>query len=76
MEIIAEYIDNVHVGYLCPVCKDKYKADGTPYKNAKPIMHRHGSCGDLTNRTESRFSHCLKIPSAIEIKITDETKRR
>ena len=76
MEIIAEYIDDKHIGYFCPICKDRYKKDGTPYKNAKPIMHRHGSNGDVSNRTETRFSHCLKRPTAVEIKITDETKRR
>jgi hypothetical protein len=56
-EFIALKIDSSHIYYRCPDCFTKYKKDGTPYKNAKNLIHKHGSCNDLSNRIEHRSHH-------------------
>ena len=66
IQVEARSIDKIHIEYVCPVCR--------PQKN-KPVIHRHGSCGDLSNRTEHRGSHCEIFRGNFEINITDNTIR-
>tara|TARA_R110000744_G_scaffold97453_4_gene188294 strand:- start:78 stop:353 length:276 start_codon:yes stop_codon:yes gene_type:complete len=80
--IVAKWIDNVRFGYECPCCWTKRKKNGQPYKTAKPIIHTHGSCGNLSNRIESRCPHCDSSNKRWEkignflIVIDDTTERR
>jgi hypothetical protein len=74
----AHKIDNFHIYYVCNHCWTKYKKDGTPYKNAKKVIHRHGSCNQFDNRIESRVPHCINrnpMYSGIEIIIDNSTKK-
>lgn len=71
----ADWISKKQFAYTCPYCWTKVKKDGKPYKNARNIQHIHGSCGDLSNRTESRSSHCPIVSENVEILITDSTKK-
>lgn len=57
-------INDVHIVVKCP----------NPKKCMKYKFHRHGSCGELHNRIESRCSHC-KIINYDEIEINDDTLR-
>ena len=59
--IHAYAINDIHIIIKCPHHK-------------KTTYHRHGSCGDLYNRTESRGSHCDKCDYDT-IVIDDETLR-
>jgi hypothetical protein len=54
---VATRVDRTHIYYKCPVCFTKYKKNGQPYANAKNVIHKHGSCGDLSNRIEHRAHH-------------------
>lgn len=56
----ASLVDPIQFMYHCPFC------------NAK---HRHGSEGNMENRTEHRTTHCLTKNKTIRIIINDETKR-
>lgn len=65
-------IRGVHMYYVCPFAMDvgsrekisqtpfaaPLKANGTPYKSAKPIERCHGSNYNNKNRFETRSSHC------------------
>lgn len=75
--VYAFQIDSDQFCYECPKCFDKYKKDGkTPYKRAKHTIHRHGSNGNLQNRTETRISHCrFGDRRQVTIIIDDNTKR-
>ncbi len=75
-------VDHTHIYYKCPTCFTKYKKNGEPYKTAKHVIHRHGSCNDLSNRTEHRSHHkCYNNPSntstyeSCNIIINDDTER-
>ena len=73
----CETIDNIHLTFTCPFCWSSYKKDGTPKKTAKPVIHRHGSNGNFTNRTEHRIPHCTKDKShTFNIVIDDQTIRK
>lgn len=71
---VADYVDKVHIAYTCPYCWSRVNKDGRPRKNAVNIQHRHGSCGDLSNRIENRGSHC-SFSSNVDIIINDTTKK-
>ena len=62
--IHAYAINDVHIIVKCPCKKECYKR---PY-------HRHGSSGNLSNRVESRCSHCL-VCNYDTIIIDDDTLR-
>lgn len=75
-------VDSNHIYYKCPTCFTKYKKDGTPYSSAKPVVHKHGSCGDLSNRIEHRSHHKTwnfpnnkKCYESCNISITNNTLR-
>jgi hypothetical protein len=59
--IHAYAINDVHIVIKCPHHKKK-------------TFHRHGSCGDLHNRTEDRVSHCDQC-NYDTIVIDDDTLR-
>lgn len=79
MKVVADSIDKNHIKFTCPHCFSKYKKNGEPYKRAKNRVHTHGSCGDLSNRRETRIHHHdymrNKFGEEVEIFITDQTKR-
>lgn len=70
---VADFVDKIHIGYTCPYCWKKVNKDGKPRKNAKNLVHLHGSNGNLENRVESRASHCGL--GEVEIIINDNTKK-
>lgn len=76
----ATKIDKTHIYFECPVCKKTYNKNGRPRENGKIIFHRHGSCGDLSNRKEHRIHHHNheygKKWGDVVIRITDATLRR
>ena len=81
-KFVALKVDKTHIYYKCPVCFTKYKKDGTPYKTAKNVVHRHGSSGDLSNREEHRSHHkTYNFPQGnltynnVCIVINDETEK-
>ena len=82
IDVEAIKIDRTHIHYVCPYCKSRYNKDGKPSKRCKPVIHRHGSNNDLSNRIEHR-SHdkVYNFPknniahSGVYIHITDNTKR-
>ena len=76
MEIIADSIDRTHISYQCPNCSRFFFKNGKKRKNPKLVFHRHGSCGDLTNRVEHRVSHCLNNAGEIKLMVTDATTRK
>ena len=75
MEVIADSIDKTHFTYECPNCSVFLRKDGKPRKYPKRVYHRHGSCGDLSNRTEHRQSHCLKNAQEVRVIISDATEK-
>lgn len=87
MNNLAEiYVKSNKIGdrvftFLCPFCvkirggRVISAEEGTKYKSASPNFHIHGSCGDLSNRTESRASHCDFFKGNFNIIIDDETER-
>jgi len=68
INIVADAIDLNHVYVYCPICKK------TRY-SCKPVLHIHGSGGNLNNRLESRSGHCENYNSTFNIAITDDTIR-
>jgi hypothetical protein len=76
INVVADSIDTIHIKYTCSKCWTSYKKDKTPRKGAKNIQHQHGSCGDSSNRIESRDSHCYNGNTLVHIHITDQTKRK
>ena len=58
--VVALAVCDVHLYYECHRCKK---------------VHRHGSSGDLLNRTTMRHSHCDIGASATVIIIDDTTRR-
>lgn len=82
LTFVASKIDETYIYYKCPFCFTKYKKNGEPYRTAKNVIHKHGSCGDLSNRTEHRSHHkCWNHPAnritydSCYIIINDETER-
>ena len=80
IHVVADFINDFHIGYTCPCCMSKYKKDLTPTLRAKPVIQLHGSNNDLSNRVEHRGHHSNKYWDnddyrAVYIHITDETKR-
>jgi len=75
--VVADFVGKYEFFFTCPYCWSRYKSDGTPFKNAKRIVHTHGSNGEMHNRIEARISHCVKPTacSGFKIHITDKTKR-
>jgi len=78
MRVVADTIDMNSFTYKCPICFTKYKKDGTPYKNAKPLIHIHGSSGDTSDRIETRSHHTNreKFWGEVEITINADTIRK
>lgn len=74
LKIIAKEIDAKTFSYECPFCYSRYNKNGEPHKKAKRLIHRHGSCGNLDNRIESRVSHCVDAKEIL-IEINDLTKK-
>lgn len=76
-KVEALKIDSVHIHFSCPFCYDKYKNDSTPRKNAKKVIHRHGSENKFNNRSEHRIAHCPRTiyNGYFDIDITDNTFR-
>ena len=76
-EVIAKTVGDIHITFECPFCWSKYKKDGQPYKNAKKLIHTHGSCGEKHNRNEYRIHHCFSkiYDGEFKIIINDDTKR-
>jgi hypothetical protein len=77
IEVTAKFVNNYQFGFECPFCFTKYKMNGDPYKNAKRVIHVHGSEGILENRKTVREAHCNKDSNKriFIINITDETVR-
>jgi hypothetical protein len=49
------------ITYECPDCKTKYKKNGSPFKNAKPVLHTHGNEEkSAENRTVYRSHHAVR----------------
>lgn len=72
----ADYITKHQFAYTCPYCWNRYNKNGQPRKNAVNIQHRHGSCSNISNREESRSSHCPIILGEVKILINDDTIRK
>ena len=75
MEIIVDSVDRTHITYQCENCSKYFFKNGNKRKHPKIVHHRHGSCGDLSNRTECRLSHCLKNPQEVKLIVTDATRK-
>jgi hypothetical protein len=60
INVKASRINLTSIRYKCPFCCEE---------------HIHGSCKDITNRIETRLSHCLLQDGYVNIKINDDTKR-
>jgi hypothetical protein len=71
--VYAKSIDKIHFYFECPFCWTKYKKNGEPYKNAKRLIHRHGSCNTFENREEHRVGHCRETHRHFIIVIDDNT---
>ena len=41
--------------FKCPICKDRYKKNGSPYTNAKSIIHHHGYQGGGCRHPHCRY---------------------
>ena len=76
--VYAKSIDKIHIRFECPFCWTKYKKNGEPYKNAKRLIHRHGSCNTFEIREEHRGGHCMpeRYGGNFIIIIDDNTIRR
>lgn len=75
--VVADTINNTEISFTCPFCYSKHKKDGTPYKNAKRLVHYHSSGFNTDNRIEVREPHCYDNINQKEfvIYITDMTRR-
>ena len=84
-QVVAKKYGKKHISFECPFCRTKYKKNGEPTKNSKPIYHYHGSMSKYPdNFITHRSPHCeglgkerLKAAGYLtfEIRITDETIR-
>ena len=75
IEVEACWIDEKHIGIVCPKCRSSYNKDGSGRKNSYPKLHLFGSNGDPFNRIEHRISHCDKGTNTFNIIINGSTKR-
>ena len=77
LDVEANYVDYTHIKFECPICRTKYKKNGEPYAKSKPIVHIHGSCGNISNRVEHRIAHCgwERNRKSFNIHITKNTFR-
>ena len=74
--VYAFAISEIQIFIECPFCSKTYKKNGQPLKNPRRVIHFHGSCRDLSNRSEGRGSHCSDMNDGYyDIIIDDRTKR-
>lgn len=74
--LVAEWISEKQVCYICPYCWSKITKDGRPYKNAINLRHIHANVGGNTsNQIINKMSHCPIIDGNINIHVTDYTRR-
>lgn len=82
--VIASKVDKTHIFYECPFCytiqggrivSSPFKKYGGFYRSARRTTHRHGSCGDISNRVETRTSHCIYNKRPVKITISDDTQK-
>ena len=72
--VYAKSINRTQFYFECPFCWTKYKKNGEPSKNAKKVIHCHGSNNELHNRKEHRSSHCpTRYRGSFNIIIDDNT---
>jgi len=74
-KVIACSIDKTNFKYLCSNCSTFQFKNGKIRRVPILIYHTHGSCGDLSNRTENRGIHCPNESGNIDVVIDDTTKR-
>ena len=74
--VVAKSIDKTHFTYLCQDCSKFVYKNGNKRLYPKLVYHRHGSCGDLSNRIENRTLHCENVSGNIDVVINDETIRK
>ena len=77
----ATSINKIQFYFECPYCWTKYKKNGEPCKNAKRLIHCHGSDNTFENREEHRGAHCIgnngdRYNGSFNIIIDDNTIRR
>lgn len=75
--IVAKSVDRKYLIFDCPFCLNKYKKDGTPFKNAKRVEHIHGAEG-FHNYSIGKAPHCSVFPKKCDyfiIYVTDKTQR-
>lgn len=76
VDVVATRINKHQLYFECPYCRSSYYKNGRPRHNSKPIMHIHGSEGDLSNRITERTPHCSqKTDFTFRIKIDNTTIR-
>lgn len=67
--LTASSVSKTHIVFQCPY-----------HDRKNPTYHKHGSRGDLSNRTVHKISHCHECPKAFDqgyfLQITDETIRK
>lgn len=64
LNVLAHFVDGIHIYVFCNNV------------NCSSKCHLYGSCGDLSNRVESRTSHCpLATDNNLRIHITNMTIR-
>ena len=51
LNVEAVKVDETEITYICPCCRNK--------GSRKPVLHRHGSCGDTSERKTHRATHCI-----------------
>jgi len=77
MHVYATKIDKTHIFFNCPHCSKYTFNNGRLRKRPYIKEHLHGSCGNLSNRTEERIPHCLDAKTRnFIIHITNDTLRR
>jgi hypothetical protein len=74
MKVTASIITPECLYYTCPNCKSSYTKKGKPRKNAKAVVHVHGSEGIIENRETHRVSHCPRSVD-VTIRVTGDTRR-
>lgn len=75
-KVIACSIDKTKFKYLCSNCSTFEFKNGKIRRVPILVYHTHGSCGDLSNRTENRGLHCPDETGNVDIVIDDSTQRK